>query len=143
MNAGTRVDHNSFCVHDEWVLVRNARGAQVGHHVTYELRLTDGRVLRTRISRSIKKVTYGPSLRKAILRDQLDVTEPEFWSCVKDTVRPVREATEPEIPPTALPAGLVDQLIRQAGIPESDIAAMTLTEAIAKLAEYWSTPPEP
>lgn len=137
MNAGTRVDHNQFCINDQWEKVRDARGREVGHHVTWELPLADGRILRTRISRPLKKVTYGPVLWKPILRDQLEVTEAEFWACVKNQIRPDRgQAVDP--PPDALPVQLVYQLIHQAGVAEDEVAQMTLQEAMDAMTVYWS-----
>lgn len=93
MNAGNRTDHNQFCVNDQWEKARDARGREVGHHVTCELALPDGRILRTRISRPLKKETYGPTLWKTILRDQLEVTEDDFWACVKDEFAPTAATT--------------------------------------------------
>ena len=139
MSAGTRVDHNQFCVNDHWEKVRDARGREVRHHVTWELPLADGRILRTRISRPLNKQTYGASLWKVILRDQLEVSEAEFWACVTEGVRPTR-GPEIETPPDALPAQLVWQLIHQAGIAEHEVADMTLQQALDALATHWSTP---
>ncbi|MDN5767744.1 MAG: cytotoxic translational repressor of toxin-antitoxin stability system [Humibacillus sp.] len=139
MNAGSRVDHNQFCVDDRWDLVRDARGREVKHHVTWELPLLDGRILRSRISRPLKKERYGPNLWKSILRDQLEVTEDEFWVCVKDGVRPNR-GHDVEAPPDALPAQLVYQLIHQAGVAEREVADMTLQQAMDAMTTYWSTP---
>ncbi|GAB2737121.1 hypothetical protein [Nocardioides pakistanensis] len=143
MNAGTRVDHNQFCINDKWEKVRDARGREVRHHVTWELALGDGRILRTRISRPLKKETYGPTLWRRILRDQLEVTEEEFWACVTEGVRPDRGVHDDQVPQNALPAQLVYQLIHQAGISEDEVARMTLQQATAAMAAYWSTPREP
>ncbi|HEU4913136.1 MAG TPA: cytotoxic translational repressor of toxin-antitoxin stability system [Actinomycetes bacterium] len=139
MNAGNRIDHHQFCVNDQWEKARDARGREVGHHVTWELALPDGRILRTRISRPLKKETYGPTLWKTILRDQLEVTEDDFWACVKDRVRPDR-GHDLVPPPDALPAQLVYQLIHRAGVAENEVAQMTLQQAMDALTAYWSTP---
>ncbi len=140
MSAGTRVDHDRFCVNEGWELGRDARGRAVRHHVTYELGLRDGNRLRTRISRPVDKTTYGPNLWKTILRDQLDVTETAFWVCVRDKQLPDRGRAESEVPPNALPAGLVHQLITHAGLAEHEVAAMTISEATAAMTRYWSRP---
>lgn len=140
MNAGTRVDHNQFCLNEEWELVRDARGRAVGHHVTYELPLRDGNIQRTRISHPVNKQTYGPRLWKTILRDQLEVTEEEFWACVKDKQLPDRGQDEDETPEEALPAGLVYQLIHVAGVPEDEVKTMTLEQAVARMTAHWSKP---
>jgi len=140
VNAGTRADHNRFCLNEEWELVRDAQGREVRHHVTYELALADGRILRTRISRPVKKVTYGAQLWKTILRDQLCVAEAEFWACVNNKVKPDR-GDAPEQPEHALPAQLVFQLIHEAHVPEDEVAKMSLEQAVGAMTRHWATPP--
>ncbi len=137
---GSRADHNRFCRIEGWQEVRNARGKAVGHHITYELTLPDGRILRTRISRPADKTTYGPGLWKAILSDQLCVSEEQFWACVTEKRPRDRGTDAPEVPRNALPAQLVSQLIRDVGIPEEHVAKMTLEEALAAMNAYWSKP---
>ncbi|MFD8499395.1 cytotoxic translational repressor of toxin-antitoxin stability system [Amycolatopsis sp. NPDC059657] len=132
----TRKDHESFCEVEEWHRVRDARGRTGTHHVTYELGLVDGRILRTRISHPVDRTDYGPSLWKHILRDQLEVDEPGFWACARDGVKPDRG--EPRVPAEALPADLVFMLISRVGIPESEVAAMTKDEAVARLQRHWT-----
>lgn len=139
MSAGTRVDHDRFCLHEGWELVGNARGRPVGHHVTYELTLRDGAILRTRISHPVSNKTYGVRLWKAILRDQLVVTEEQFWACVRDKQLPNRGGND-DIPENALPAALVYQLIHEVGRTEAEIAAMTVAEAMVVMTDYWSRP---
>lgn len=85
-------------------MVRDARGRPTQHHVTYTLPLWDGRVLRTRISRPADGTTYGASLWKHILADQLEVSEQGFWACVTDGIPPDREAESKDPAPGALPA---------------------------------------
>lgn len=140
MRAGSRADHNQFCLIEEWEAVRNARGGKVRHHITFELLLFDGRRLRTRISRPADNTAYGPSLWKAILREQLEVTEDEFWACLKNKQLPNRgQDAEPE-PVAALPAGLVYQLIHVAHVPEDEVRQLTLEQANARMSEHWSGP---
>lgn len=115
--------------------MRDARARTGTHHVTYELDLVDGRILRTRISHPVDRSNYGQSIWKHILRDQLEVDEPRFWSCVQDRVKPDRGTPKP--PATALPADLVYILISRVGIDESEIAGMTKDEAIARLQRHW------
>jgi hypothetical protein len=79
---------------------------------------------------------YGPGLRSHILRDQLHVTEAEFWACLRDGVRPGRGMPEP--PAGALPADLVHFLISRAGLADAEVAAMTKDEAVARLQRYWT-----
>jgi hypothetical protein len=132
----TRKDHETFCEVEQWRRVRDARGRTGTHHVTYELDLVDGRILRTRISHPVDRTDYGPSIWKHILRDQLDVDEASFWSCVQDAVKPDRG--QPVLPKEALPADLVHMLIAKVGLAESEVAAMTKDEAIARLQSYWT-----
>lgn len=131
----TREDHERFCKNEGWRQVRDARGRTGTHHVTYELDLPDGRILRTRISHPPDRTTYGPRIWSHILRDQLDVTEDEFWRCVRGTERPNRGA--PEIPKTALPADLVHLLINRVGLSEAEISKMTKEQAVARLQAFW------
>lgn len=134
---GTRRDHNRFCQLEEWTEVRNARGRKVGHHITYELTLPDGRILRTRISRPPNNETYGSHLWAQVL-DQLQVTEAEFWACVSDRQLPDRGNATDEVSANALPASLVFQLIHAAGIPEAEVATMSLERALEVMNEHWS-----
>lgn len=116
--------------------MRDARGRTGTHQVTYELELPDGRILRTRISHPADRSDYGPSLWRHILRDQLEVDDAAFWSCVQDGIKPDRGAPMP--PPTALPVELVHLLISRVGLPESDVARMTKADAVARVQRYWT-----
>lgn len=137
---GSRVDLNKFCQTEGWVQVRNARGQKVRHHVTWELRLLSGKVLRTRISRPVNTETYGSALWSAILTDQIQVSEAEFWACVDDGVLSQREPTQPHPPTHALPLALVRQLQRELHMPEEAIASLQLPQAMELLHRHWSKP---
>ncbi|MEV4107061.1 cytotoxic translational repressor of toxin-antitoxin stability system [Nonomuraea sp. NPDC049695] len=131
-----REDHERFCQIEGWRSVRNARGGAGNHHVTYELDLPDGRILRTRISHPPDRSIYGRSMWDHILRDQLQVDEATFWACVKDGAPPDRGTPEP--PPNALPADLVHLLIARVGLAEAEVAAMSKEDAVARLQRYWT-----
>lgn len=133
----TRKDHQAFCETEGWTEVRNATG-KGGDHITYELRLPDGRIPRTRISHPPDRSTYGPSLWAHILRDQLHVTEQDFWACVRERTPPARGRPEPT--QRAIPAAIVGQLLRN-GVPESRITAMSRDEAIELATAFWSAGP--
>lgn len=123
-----------------WRPVRDARGREGTHHITYELFLPDGRILRTRVSHPPDRTDYGPSLWAHILRDQLQVTEAEFWRCIAEGLSP--ERGRPAIPAEAVPAELAYLLIQRVGLPESEVAKMTRAEAIARLNRFWTTAEE-
>lgn len=133
--APTRADHERFCLVEGWIRVRDAKSRTGTHHVTYELTLPDGRVLRTRISRPPDRTGYGPSLWAHILRDQLQVDEEIFWACVRDERRPDRGV--PVISENALPADLVHLLLTRVGLREGEVRSLTKAEAIARLERYW------
>jgi hypothetical protein len=132
----TRADHERFCRTEGWRRVRNARGRTGTHHVTFELDLPDGRVLRTRISHPVDRIDYGPALWRHIVSDQLQVTEEQFWACVLDGIRPPRDAPIPTAP--SLPADLVHLLMTKVHLTEAEIATMTREQALARLARYWT-----
>ena len=133
----TRDAHEGFCRSEPWTQVRDARGRTGTHHLTFELALADGRVLRTRISHPVNRTTYGPGMWSHILRDQLDVTEDEFWKCVQEGILPKRGTRD--LPSQALPAELVYLLINMVGLTEADVADMTKEEAVARLNQFWTT----
>jgi hypothetical protein len=135
--APTREAHEVFCSNEGWQPVRDARGQAGTHHVTHELQLHDGRILRTRISHPVNRETYGPSIWSHILRDQLDVDQTTFWTCVQDGKKPDRGVPEP--PPGALPADLVHLLLTQVLLSEADVAGMSKEEAITRMRQYWTT----
>jgi hypothetical protein len=134
--APTRADHEKFCQAEGWQPVRDARDRTGTHHVTYELVIHDGRILRTRISHPVDRSGYGPNMWSHILRDQLDVDQATFWACVGDGIKPNRGA--PESPAGALPADLVNLLLRRVGLSEAEVAAMTRAEAIARMQHFWA-----
>lgn len=136
--TATRSDHQRFCEREGWALVRDARGVAVSHHRTFELALPDGRILRTRISLPPDRTDYGPRLWSHILRDQLEVSEQEFWACVRDGVAPARGAIAVDI--ERIPAALVYQLVVKYGVSEAEVGRMTRAEVLAALEARWSEP---
>ena len=136
--AASRRDHQKFCETEKWSEVRNARGKPITHHLTYELAVPDGRILRTRISRPANTDTYGASLWFHILSDQLCVTEDEFWTCIDSGKPPGRTGRVDDIVAVTLPAGLAWQLVHTLGLTTSEIEAMTLEDAVSRMSQYWS-----
>ncbi len=138
----SRREHQRFCEIEGWEEVRNARGKPTQHHITYELRLEDRRILRTRISRPANTDRYGRGLWSHILTDQLDVTGEEFWECVDHGNPPRRSAILEPAGGAVLPAGLAHQLVHTLGLTADEIAELTLEEAVGRMAEFWSQTPD-
>lgn len=137
--APTRADHDLFCRNEGWEKVRDARGRAATHHVTYRLVLPDGSVLRTRISHPPNRTAYGPGMWRHVLRDQLQVSEAEFWACVLDAApprRPVRHVT-----PAALPPELARLLIDRVGLAEREVRSLDREQAIERINRYWAEGP--
>lgn len=135
--APTRRDHQTFCATEGWTKRKTATGKTGTHHTNYELALPDGRILLTRVSHPADRTGYGPGMWAHILRDQLDVTETEFWSCVKNKVKPHRgEVVQP--PAEAIPVGVVAALIHEFHIPESEVRMMTREQAIQRMVEGYA-----
>ncbi|MFF1904663.1 cytotoxic translational repressor of toxin-antitoxin stability system [Kitasatospora sp. NPDC058218] len=128
--------HDQFCRTEGWDRARDAHGRTGTHHVTYELPLRDGRILRTRMSHPVNRTAYGPSLWGHILRDQLEVTEDEFWDCALLGRLPDRGA--PELPKESLPADLVYLLIHRVGLAEEAVAMLSREDAAARLQRHWT-----
>lgn len=132
--TASRADHHRFVTQEGW------RPVPSTHHETFELTLMDGRVLRTRISRPPDRTTYGPRLWAHVLRDQLCVTEDEFWTCVRDGVRPDRRPhAPPEDPPATIPIEVAELLVARVGLRREDLVGLSREQAIARLNTYWST----
>ena len=138
--APSREAHNQFCLNEGWHPVRNTRGRKTGHHITYELPLPDGRILRTRVSKPPSKDTYGARMWGHILRDQLQVDEETFWACVQKKVKPNRGG--PEAPVEALPADLVHLLRANLHLSEAEIRGLSRQEAIERMTAFWGRRPD-
>ncbi|MFF5030133.1 cytotoxic translational repressor of toxin-antitoxin stability system [Streptomyces collinus] len=132
--APDRDSHRRFCEIDQW---QPRSSDRPGDHARYKLALFDGRVLYTRISRPVDSTNYRRAMWQRILRDQLEVTDEEFWTCVKDGVRPDRGA--PEQPKRSIPLDIVFKLIHEVGLPQEAVTTMTREEALARMQEYWTT----
>ena len=138
--AASRRDHRRFCETCGWTEVLDARGKPTEHHITYELEVGDGRILRTRISRPANINTYGKSMWSYILDDQLQVTEAEFWECVDNRKPPQRYVATADPVAAALPASLAYQLVNTLQLSVEEIASLTLEQAVAKMNEHWGKP---
>jgi hypothetical protein len=127
-------------VHKQFVEAEGWDEVESKHHDTYELTLPDGTVLRTRISRPpTTKHTYGKRMWAHILRDQLDVTEAEFWACVNDGQRPDRGANSNEAPAEAIPVDVAKLLVDRVGLSADQVRGMSIEEGVARLNQFWTT----
>ncbi len=133
--APTRAAHDQFCRDEGWTVVRNATGKKNVHHITYELALADGTVLRTRISRPPDRSNYGASMWAHILRDQLAVDEASFWACVNDGVAPDRGGAKERA--DTIPLEVVQLLLNRVGMSETEVGKLSRAEAIARLNQFW------
>jgi hypothetical protein len=134
----TRQDHLRFCEIEGWSVVRSSKGKTGTHHDTYELTLESSDVFRTRISRPPDRTDHGQSLWRHILRDQLKVSEAEFWECLDSDSPPKRGAIE-EPAKDSIPTGVVWNLINRVGLSEDEVRGMDKNEAIERLNQYWIT----
>jgi hypothetical protein len=133
----TRADHDWFCTVEGWRPVRDVLGRRGTRRVIYELALPSGGTLRTCVSHPVDQSEYGPRLWGHILGDELDVSDEEFWACVKDGTLPSRGT--PAVQADSLPAQLVSLLIHTVGLSDDEVAAMTKEQAVARLDEFWAT----
>lgn len=121
--------------------MRGATGKPVNHHRTYELALWDGRILRTRISKPIDSTTYGAGVWAHILREQLTVSQDEFWDCALRSIVPDRGGPQQVTPRTALPLHMY-RLLVQIGATDEEIAQLDPASASARIAAFYSRGPE-
>jgi len=135
--APDRERHDDFCVIERWEIVHGSTGKPVRHHRTYELVIPSGDILRTRISKPVGRTTYSASMWSAILRDQLKVTNDEFWDCVQNTVLPDRGGASLASNPKALPLHLLSELIERVGMTPEEAIELSLEEALSRMNEYW------
>lgn len=128
-----RASHKQFVETEGWSEVPSR------HHDTHELELPSGDVLRTRISRPpSRRHTYGQGMWSHILRDQLDVTEGEFWACVNEGRAPDRAEVD-AAPAEAIPSEVATLLVARVGLTARQVKALTRDEAIERLNQFWTT----
>jgi hypothetical protein len=122
-----------FCRIDGW------RESRRTDHVFYEKVLADGTVLRSHRSFAGGK-TMSPGRFKAILRDQLVVSEDDFWAALETKEPVARPSDPPEV--EALPAYLVRTLKTELHLSEAEIAELSPEDAQRLVHEHWSQPLE-
>jgi hypothetical protein len=126
-------EFREFLKHDDWDEDR-ATG-----HDFFEKSLTDGEILRTHASRSGSK-TMSPGRFKAILSDQLRLSEAEFWEVLRTRTPALRPSPAPEPAPTSLPLWLAQALEREVGLTREQIVELDAIDARQRLDEARSRP---
>jgi len=126
-------EFREFLKHDNWEEDR-ATG-----HDFFEKTLPDGEILRTHASRSGSK-TMSPGRFKAILSDQLRLSEAEFWEVLRTRTPAPRPSPAPEAAPRSLPLWLAQALEREVGLTRNEIAELDEDEARRLLVEARSKP---
>lgn len=129
-------DHKKFVEVEGWEKKGTTRGkGKTGDHHRYLLRLATGDVLRTRVSHGSGSIG-DPNLVAQVLRDQLQVSEKDFYLCVEHGVLPPRpQPPSVTVPADGIDATLVRNLIRKVGLSQAEVAAMTKEQAV----EAWQS----
>ena len=135
MRTPTWDEFREFLRHDDWEEDR-ATG-----HDFFERALPDGEILRTHASRSGSK-TMSPGRFKAILSDQLRLSEAEFWEVLRTNSPAPRPSPATEPAPMSLPLWLAQALEREAALTREQIAELDEDEARRLLIEARSRPRE-
>jgi hypothetical protein len=128
-------EFREFLKHDDWEEDR-ATG-----HDFFEKTLPDGEILRTHASHSGSK-TMSPGRFKAILSDQLRLSEAEFWDVLRTRTPAPRPSPAPEPAPASLPLWLALALEREVGLTREQIDGLDADEARRRLDEARSRPRE-
>lgn len=124
-----------FLQHDRWTSDRR----RSTDHDYFTKTLPDGEILITKISRSGQKAMSGGRF-KAILSDQLGISEPQFWEVLRTKRPATRPVPAPEPEPVSLPLWLAHELER-CGISPKELEKLDEPHAKALLAEVRSRPP--
>lgn len=116
MKTPTWGEIERFCRIDGW------RESRCTDHVFFEKVLADGTVLRTHRSFASDK-TMSPGRFQAILRNQLRVSEDDFWRALA-TGEAVARPSEPPAAEAALPAYVVRVLKEELHLTEAEIGEL-------------------
>ena len=139
MGAPSHADHRRFVETEGWEKKGTARsGTKTGDHHRSTLVLADGETLYTRVPHGGGQID-DQRLVSSILRDQLRVTEEDFYRCVREGVLPPRpQPPAPERPAGGIDAKLMRNLVRKVGITPAQIATMSKADAVRAWEDYLS-----
>jgi hypothetical protein len=126
-------EFRAFLRYDDWEEDR-ATG-----HDFFEKTLPDGEILRTHASRAGSK-TISPGRFKAILLDQLRLSEAEFWEVLRTKSPAPRPSPAPEPAPRSLPLWLAQALEREVSLTREQIAELHENDARRLLDDARSRP---
>jgi hypothetical protein len=118
-----------------WTDKDAASGRSTGNHLRFVFTTPMGERLTTRISHGSGQIRDADLFRH-ILRDQLKVTEDQFWSAVDKGIVPVRERPGTVPDESALDAKLARNLIAKVGLQPSALIGMTQQEALEAWTEW-------
>lgn len=128
-------DIERFCGIDGWTQ-DTGTGGRRQRHIRYEKPVQGQAPLRTQISHDRSKGP-SPGRWKAILRNQLKVTEEQFYEALRGGTAVDR--TPPPEPPAPIPVeDWVREGLRREGMSDGDIDALGPTEAQQELHRRWS-----
>lgn len=131
--------HLMFVETEGWTEKRRSGKKKQGDHRRFHLELATGDVLYTRVSHGAGAIN-DPNLVAAILREQLQVTEDDFWACVDDGTLPPRPSAEPEAPAgPAVDAKLMRNLVRKVGLSPDELEGMTQERAVQIWTDWLSS----
>jgi len=124
-----------FVTVEGWTDKDVASGKSTGDHYRYVFTTPTGERLSTRISHGSGQI-QDPDLFKHILRDQLKVSEEQFWAAVDAGVIPVREQPGIIRDKSALDAKLARNLISKVGLSPAELVGMTQVAAVQIWTEW-------
>jgi hypothetical protein len=123
-----------FLKYDEWVSDK----PRSTDHDHFTKTLPDGEILITRISRAGRKTMSGGRF-KAILTDQLRISEAQFWAVLRTKTPATRPEPRPDPEPRSLPLWLAHELERH-GVVAADLEHLDQVAAEVLLADLRSRP---
>lgn len=122
--------HRKFVETEGWSKKTKANSKKTGDHHRYELTLATGEVLSTRISHGAGSIE-DPNVVASVFREQLQVSEADFWACVDDGVLPPRpQPATDERPGPAIDAKLMRNLVRKVGMSAAELEGITPEQAV-------------